>query len=270
MPPLLWALGFLCMGSSTQAAAAGAVHLRGSSNLVPMAQYMAETYMRDQTTATIVVSGGGTYRGYKALLDGTADIAMVSSAPQEDVQHLLGDKPPAFKSTVVGYTAIVPVVHPTNPLRNVTLAQLQGIFTGRINNWKSLSGKDMPIRVLIGAPSDGLTETWRLSVIGRDSPFTPKSQVMDVGQRLSKVAAQADSITFISVGELAAGVRALPVNGVNASNDAVRDGRYVLGAPLMLVTLQQPSQATQNFVRYFSTPNKRLRFDGIITVETRD
>jgi phosphate transport system substrate-binding protein len=266
----LVALALLGAVPAALAGPAVAVHLRGSGNLIPMAQYMAETYMRDRANATIVVSGGGTYRGYKSLLDGTADIAMVSSAPQEDVQRLLGDPPPAFQSTVVGYTAIVPVVHPSNTLRDVTLAQLQGIFTGRISNWKSLSGKDLPIRVFIGPPSDGLTETWRLSVIGSDAPFTPQSQVMDADRRLAQVATLPQAITFVSVGELGARVKALPVNGIEASNDAVRDGRYVLGAPLMLVTLKQASEATQDFVRYFSTPDKRLRFDGIITAETRD
>jgi ABC-type phosphate transport system substrate-binding protein len=134
------------------AASAGekAVHVRGTEVLVPMAQYMAETYMRDHPGSTIVVNGGGTFKGYKSLLDGTADIAMVSSSEQENVNNLFSKDSPHLAKTVVGYTAIVPVVHPNNPLQNISLERLRDVFSGSIKNWKQLGGQDAAIVILIG------------------------------------------------------------------------------------------------------------------------
>ena len=78
------------------------VHLRGSQNLVPMVQEVAERYMSKHTNARIVVSGGGTYRGYKSLLDGTADIAMASSPPSEEALNLRTQDSPKFVITTIG------------------------------------------------------------------------------------------------------------------------------------------------------------------------
>ena len=77
-------------GAALAQATSTAVQLRGSPTLLPMAQSLAESYMHANPNVSVVVSGGGTYRGYKSVLDGTADVAMVSSDAQDDVRQLLG------------------------------------------------------------------------------------------------------------------------------------------------------------------------------------
>lgn len=247
-----------------------AVQLRGSPTLVPMAQGVAESYMREHPEATIVVSGGGTYRGYKSVLDGTADVAMVSSEPQDDVRQLQGPHSPALVRTTVGYTAVVPVVHGKNPLQSLSVAQLRDVFAGRITDWSALGGHAGPVHVYVGFPSEGLTETWRQHVMGSEANFTPKGKVQDVAARLNAVASDPLAIAFVSHGDLREGVRPLAVNGVAATVETVQDSRYPLGFPLMLVTRESPTPAAEAFVRYFAVPNKRWRYAGVITAETRE
>lgn len=255
-----------------QAVLAGekAVHLRGTETLVPMAQYMAETYMRDHPGATVVVMGGGTFRGYKSLLDGTADIAMVSSGMQENVSNLFTKDSPKLVKTIVGYTAIVPVVHPGNPLQNVSMEQLRDVFSGRIKNWKELGGKDAAIVTLMGPPTDGLTATWRERVLGEFHSFSPKGVVTDTEDRIRQVARDSHAITFVSYGDLNAQVKPLSIDSQSPSADKVRDGSYPLSAPLVLVSTAAAAPQTQLFLNYFSAPNKRLRLQGIVTAETLD
>ncbi|NVO05875.1 MAG: PstS family phosphate ABC transporter substrate-binding protein [Rhodoferax sp.] len=264
------ALLLTCIGPLAAMAGQKAVHLRGTEALVPMAQYMAETYMRDHPGSTIVVGGGGTFRGYKSLLDGTVDIAMVSSGVQENVSNLLTKDSPKLVTTIVGYAAIVPVVHPANPLQNISLEQLRDVFSGRLTNWKQLGGKDAPIVILIGPPTDGLTASWRERVLGEFHSFSPKGVVTDAEDRLRHVARDSHAMIFVSFGELSPQVKALSVAAQKPTADKVRDGSYPLSAPLMLVSTPGTAPETQAFLNYFSTPNKRLRLQGIVTAETLD
>lgn len=246
------------------------VHLRGTAVLLPMAQALAESYMRDHPGVSIVVGGGGTYRGYKAVLDGTADVGMVSSDPQDDVRRLMGPTSPSIKTFTVGYTAAIPVVHAKNAVHTLRVDQLRDVFSGRITDWKQLGRTAGSIHVLVGLPSEGLTEAWKQQVMGNEAPFTPKGQVVDVATRLRAVASDPQAIAFVAQGDLHEGVKPVLVNEVAATVETVQDSRYPLALPMRLVTRDPPSAATQAFVQFFAVPNKRHRFAGVITSETRE
>lgn len=245
-----------------------AVTIRGSQNLVPMVQQVAERYMMERPDVHIVVSAGGTYRGYKSLLDGTADIALASSPQSEEALNLRSPDSPRLVVTTVGQVAMVPIVHPGSPLKDLTTSQLRGIFSGRIYNLKQLGGKDLPIRVLIGAPSDGLTESWRTILIGDTDHFTPRAVILGVKERLERVAADPAAITFVSGGDLTERVKALTVNGVSADEKNFGLGRYEFLAPLMFVTTEDTRLTAMEFVSYFLRVNKDLRFPGYIASRT--
>lgn len=250
--------------------ATAAVHVRGARTLLPMAQYMAESYMSEHPGATIAVSGGGTVRGYKSVMDGTAEVGLVSGPVPDDLQKEIDRQRIKLTRVIAAYNAIVAIVHPANALDSLNPEQLRHIFTGRINNWKYVGGRNLPIHVYVGTPSDGITETWRETVIGANKTYTPKGLVLDTEARVKRIAADPLAITFIAFGNLNSSVKPLKVNDVAATTYTVLDGSYVLGAPLMLVTAEKPAALTKDFVQYFSTPRKRLRFAGIITVETVD
>jgi phosphate transport system substrate-binding protein len=247
-----------------------AVHVRGTGALQSMAQFMAEAYMREHPGSTIVVGAGGTFRGYKSLLDGTADIAMVSSSVQENVADLLTQSSPDFVRTVVAYSALVPVVHPDNALRSLSIVQLRDVFSGHIRNWKELGGKDAAIVTLVGPPTDGLTASWRERVLGPFNSYSPKGVVTDADERVRRVARDRHAISFVWLADVNSRVRPLAVDGQQAAPEKLRDGSYPLSAPLLLVTTTASSTQTRSFLQYFSTPNKQPRLQGIIPAKALD
>lgn len=250
--------------------ASQAVHVRGSTTLLPMAQRVAETYMAEHPGATVAVSAGGTAHGYKSVLDGTADVGLVSGPLPLELEREMTRRGIKLVSVTAAYNAIVPIVHASNPLNSLTTGQLKHIFTGRIVNWKDAGGKSAPIKVFVGPPSGGITEAWKEAILGDDGPYTAKGIVLATGERVRRVAADPLAISFVAFGGADPSVKVLRINDVAASTETVLDGRYPLRSPLMLITTDRPSAAARDFVHYFSIPNKRNRFAGIVTVESLD
>jgi phosphate transport system substrate-binding protein len=189
---------------------------------------------------------------------------LVSGAVPDDLQKEIERRGIALMSVTAGYNAVVPVVHPSNPLASVSLKQLKNIFSGRINDWKTVGGKNASINVFVGPPSGGITETWKDAVLGDDGAFSPKAVVIGAEQRIKRVAADPAAITFLTVGELDQSVKALRIDGVAATPESVLDGRHPVRTPLMLVTTDKPSAATAAFIKYFTTPRKAFRFAGFV------
>ncbi|MGZ3237514.1 MAG: PstS family phosphate ABC transporter substrate-binding protein [Burkholderiaceae bacterium] len=261
----------MCMLLMSGTASAGdtskSVHIRGSTTLLPLMQRMGEAYMAEHPDVNVVISGGGTARGYKAILDGTADIAMASGAVSDEIADENNRRGIKLHSTTLSYGVIVAVVHPSNAISNLSMKQLRNIFTGRINNWKELGGKNAPIKVFVGPPTGGITDTWKRLILGDEDTYTPSGIVMDNADRIEHLAKEPLAITFLTIGaENNPHLKILKIDGVIPNADTVHSGSYPLRAPLMMVTTETPSAATKQFIQYFSMPQKMSSFDGVVNL----
>jgi len=209
--------------------AARALQLTGSTTMLPRMQRVAELYMQRQLGRIVINGGCGSARGYKALLDGTTDIAMASGAAPDDAIAAAQARRLVWRSTVVTQDAIVPVVHAANPLARLSLLQLQNIYTGRIVNWRQVGGPDAPIEVLLGPPGGGVANGWRRCMLVGADTFTAQARVMAAPLRLARVGASPYAIAYVSRTALPA--RRVKTLQVDASAAAA------LRAPMMLVTL---------------------------------
>jgi phosphate transport system substrate-binding protein len=243
---------FPCILLWCSTAAAGSVHLRGSTTLLPIAQTLAEAYMHEHPDVRIVISAGGTERGYKAIVDGTADIAMVSGSAREDIVSECALKNIKLNTTLLGYTTILTVVHPANPIKNLSLKQVKDIFTGRVSNWNELGGIDAPINVYVGPPNGGINDTWKKLILGEDDTYTPKGIVKNNAERILLTASDTNAITFITLDENNSKLKIVTINNVAANANTVADSSYPLRAPMMLVTTNTASLAANKFIHYFS------------------
>jgi phosphate transport system substrate-binding protein len=264
------AVCMLLMGGAASAnGAVKSVHIRGSTTLLPLMQRMGEAYMNEHPDVSVVISGGGTARGYKAILDGTADIAMASGVVSDEIADENNRRGIKLHSTTLSYGVIVAVVHPSNAIGNLSMKQLRNIFTGRINNWKEVGGKNVPIKVYVGPPTGGITDTWKKLILGNEDTYTPSGIVMDNADRIEQIAKEPLAITFLTIGtENNPHLKILKVDGVSPDADMVRSGRYPLRAPLMMVTTETPSAVAKEFIQYFSEPKKMLPFDGVVNVRS--
>ena len=227
------------------------VHIRGSTTFRSIVQSLAEQYMRSNPSTTVVVSGGGTSRGYITLLDNTADIAMVSGAPSEETRDEITRSGMKLVNVPFRRVAMAAAVHFSNPVNDLSAIQLREIFTGSITNWNAVGGKNAPINVYVGPPGDGITNTWHEKVLGDTDTFTPRARNAELDQRIASVGSDPSGITYMATESLKdRALKVLSVNKVMAGADSVLSGRYALTAPLMFVTREKPSPEVQKFLHF--------------------
>lgn len=157
---------------------AGTVTAKGSDTLVILAQKWAEVYMSQKPETKIQVTGGGSGVGFAALQNRQTDLANASRPIKakeiEACIKAFGKRPTEYKVALDGLSVYV---HAENPVKEVTLDQLQAIFTGQVKNWKALGGPDAPITVYSRENSSGTYEFFKEHVLkGKD--FAASAQTM--------------------------------------------------------------------------------------------
>jgi phosphate transport system substrate-binding protein len=155
-----------------------AITIKGSDTLVVLAQKWAEIYMSQNPGVKIQVTGGGSGIGLAALQNKTTDIANASRQikPAERAACIksFGKNPREYKVALDGLSVYVGA---NNPVSELSLDQLKGIFTGKIKNWKQVGGNDVPITLYSRENSSGTYEFFKDHVLqGQD--FASNAQTM--------------------------------------------------------------------------------------------
>ena len=117
-----------------------AQRIKGSDTVLPIAQQTAERFMTLNPSARVTVTGGGTGVGISALLDQTTDIAMASRAIKFSEKMKVKAAGEDLAEVPIAYDALAVVVHPSNPVTQLTRQQLEDIFRGKITNWQQVGG----------------------------------------------------------------------------------------------------------------------------------
>ncbi len=170
-------LAALTAGVGT-AAAADSITIKGSDTIVILAQKWAEAYMKLHPDVKIEVTGGGSGIGLAALQNQSTDIADASRRmkPKEiaNCVKVFGRRPTEYKVCLDGLSVYV---NEHNPLNEVTIFQLERVFTGKYKNWKELGGADERINVYGRENSSGTYEFFKEHVLeGQD--YTARTQTM--------------------------------------------------------------------------------------------
>ncbi|HAR49554.1 MAG TPA: phosphate ABC transporter substrate-binding protein, partial [Smithella sp.] len=140
--------------------AGSSIVIKGSTTVLPVAQGTLEAFMKKNPGVQMSLSGGGSGEGAKALIDKTAHIANMSREMKKEEIELAKTKGVNPVANVVANDAIVPVVHPKNKVKNLSIDQLSQIYQGKITNWKELGGEDLKIVVISRDSSSGTFESW--------------------------------------------------------------------------------------------------------------
>jgi phosphate transport system substrate-binding protein len=154
------------------------ITVKGSDTLVILAQKWAETYMGQKPDVKIQVTGGGTGTGFAALQNRTTDLCNASrkikSAETAKCIEAFGKRPTEYKVALDGLSIYVAA---ENSVKELTVEQLELIFTGKIRNWKEVGGNDAPITVYSRENSSGTYEFFKEHVLkGKD--FAASAQTM--------------------------------------------------------------------------------------------
>jgi len=235
---------------------AGNLVIKGSTTVLPIAQKIAEAYMKEHPGVKISISGGGSGNGIKALIDKSTDIADSSRFIKEKEVQLAvenGQYPVPF---AVAYDCIVPVVHPTNSMTNLTMSQLKDIYMGRIRNWKEIGGPDRPVVVVSRDTSSGTYEVWHEKVLEKERVFPGALLQASNGAVVQVVSNNKNAIGYIGLGYLEQNVKPLTVNGISGSAETTLNGTYPISRALYMFTPGWPEGDALNFINYVTNPKK--------------
>ena len=168
--------GLMLLTTST-AFAARNITVKGSDTIVTMGQRWAEEYMKLHPEVSIQVTGGGSGVGIAALVNGTTDIANASRAIKDTEKikaQQAGYYPEEFR---VAIDNLAIVVNKDNPVTMLSLKQIMGIYTGKINNWSEVGGSSQPILRYCRESSSGTYQFFKENIL-KNQDYAADCQTM--------------------------------------------------------------------------------------------
>lgn len=215
----------------------------GSTTIQPLAEKLAERYHTTTPQIELKIAGGGSVVGINAVQEGRVDIGMASRA-------LKPEEADGIKAVQVATDVLAVVVHRDNPLANLSLAQLKGIFSGTITNWREVGGPDMAILPVIREVSSGTRGAFDEIALRGEKPSLAADVQVTASEVERKVAETPNAIGYVGFGNLKQDVKILEIAGVAPSADTARSGSYPLIRPLLLLLGPLSRPEAELFVRF--------------------
>ena len=227
------------------AALTGTVSTDGSTSMEKIIGALSESFMAQNSGVTVNYNPTGSGSGITAVQEGTCDIGLSSRALKDE------EKSAGLKETVLAYDGIAIIVHPDNPVSDLSVEQLAKLYTGEITNWKDVGGNDAEA-VLIGREAASGTRDGFESITGTKDKCQYRQELTSTGDVITAVSQNPDAIGYASLASIKDSVKALNVDGVTPSEATVKDGSYKVQRPFVLVTMEgkELSPAAQAFFDY--------------------
>jgi phosphate transport system substrate-binding protein len=247
-------------GASNRAVAAGTVTVKGSDTMVVLGQRWAEEYMKKNPKSVIQVTGGGSGTGISALINGTTDVCEASRAMKDAEKKQLAEKagaPPV--EITVAKDGLSVYVNDSNPLNELTMAQLKAIFTGKVTSWKEVGGPDAKIIPYSRENSSGTYVFFKEHVLD-NADYTPRAQAMPGTAAVVNAVAKEKFGIGYGGAAYAKGIKVLKIKkddkspGIEADEKTIKAGTYPLSRPLFFYTRQKPSADVKAFTDWVLTP----------------
>ena len=251
----LLALSLVACGSETKtddtktddqlAALTGTVSTDGSTSMEKVIGALSESFMATNEGVTVNYNPTGSGSGITAVQEGTCDIGLSSRALKDE------EKSAGLKETVLAYDGIAIIVHPDNPVSDLSVEQIVKLYTGEITNWKDVGGNDAEV-VLIGREAASGTRDGFESITGTKDKCQYRQELTSTGDVITAVSQNPDAIGYASLASIKDTVKALNVDGVTPGEATVKDGSYKVQRPFVLVTVdgRALSPAAQAFFDY--------------------
>jgi phosphate transport system substrate-binding protein len=240
--------------------AAKPISIKGSDTMVIMNARLAETFMTKQPGTQIQVTGGGSGVGIASLINGTTDIAASSRPIKASETDKLKQR---FATTGYAYPiardGLSVYLNAANPIKELTIAQIRDIYTGRITNWKQLGGRDASIILYSRESSSGTYQYFKDNVLmGKD--YSPRAQTLQgTAAVVNAVARDANGIGYGGAA-YAKGIKFAAVKkddkspAIMPTLETVRGGQYPISRLLYLYTRVKPSREMKAFLDWATGP----------------
>ena len=255
------------LATARPAHAQGTVTVKGSDTMVVLGQRWAEEFMKKNPKATVQVTGGGSGTGISALINGTTDVCESSRSMKDSEKKQLADKAGAPPIEIpVAKDGLSVYVHESNPLTELSMAQLKAIFTGKVTSWKELGGADAKIIPYSRENSSGTYVFFKEHVL-ENADFTP-ARAEHAGHRGGRERGHQGQVQHrLRRRRLREGDqgpqdqegRAAPA--VAPTDATIKDGSYPLSRPLFFYTRAKPSADIKAFTDWVLSPEGQAIVD---------
>lgn len=213
----------------------------GSTSMEKVIGFLSEAYMEENKEVKVTYNPTGSGSGIQAVSEGRCDIGLSSrDLKEEELQDLMG--------TIVAVDGIAVIVNPDNPITDLSVEQVGKIYTGEITNWSEVGGEDAPI-VCIGREAASGTRDGFEEVTGTKDQCKYSQELTSTGDVVQTVAGNPNAIGYASVASVSDNVKAVGIEGVMPTKEAIQDGDYKIQRNFVLVTRKDEalSKAAQDF-----------------------
>ena len=254
------ALAFAMLAGCGSTKTTDSVATDGSTSMEKVIGALGEAF-RNETGINFTYNPTGSGSGIKAVQEGRCDIGLSSRAlkAEEEESGLTG--------TVLAYDGIAMIVHPENPVSDLSLETIAKIYTGEITNWSEVGGSDAEI-VLIGREAGSGTRDGFESITDTEDACKYRQELTSTGDVITAVSQNPGAIGYASVASVKDTVKALTVDGVVPTEETIKDGSYVVQRPFVLVTKTDTalSDAAFKFFTYITSAdaNEIISAAGVV------
>jgi phosphate transport system substrate-binding protein len=257
----------LISGCGARGGADEQITVSGSTTILPIAEISAELFMEVEADLEykVLVSGFGSSAGIESVSVGSSDIGTASRELKG------GELDLGLVKTVIAYDAIAVIVHPDNPVHDLTSDQVKAIFQGRITEWSEVGGLDMPIGLVNRDEASGTREAFSKIVLDRE-PFDPTAAILPgTGQVRAVVASSIGAVGYISLGFVNYRVAVVAIDDVAPTRESVLDGSYPISRDLNFFTVGEPEGPAARYIDFVLSPEVQhgvLQDAGFVPVIT--
>ena len=221
--------------AETTADLSGSISMVGSTSMEKFANALSEAFMEKYPDVTVTAEFVGSGAGVEAVTNGTADIGNSSRSLKDE------EKAAGVVENVVAIDGIAVCVDPANEVANLTKEQLTNIYNGTITNWKEVGGADEPI-IVIGREAGSGTRGAFEELVDLKDACKYANELDSTGAVIAKVASTPGAIGYASLDALDDSVKALSLEGVEATAENIKAGNYFLSRPFVMATKGEISE----------------------------
>jgi phosphate transport system substrate-binding protein len=259
-------LALAVLSGAAMAAPSGSLKIAGSTTVLPLSQVQAEAFMGKYPNVSISVSGGGSGTGLSMLLNSTCDVANASRPAKKKEIDAARTRNSKLVATKLAKDGLSIIVHPSNNVKNVTMAQLASIYGGKTKSWKELGGDSGKGIVVVGRDTSSGTYGFFQDAVLGGGAYTKEMLNMPSNAAVAQAVAQSkDAIGYVGMAyaeefDKAGKVRVISVSrktgeaGVMPTESAVQSGQYPLFRYLYAYTAGSPKGLAADFLKFCTSP----------------
>lgn len=224
----------------------GGIIIAGSTSVQPFIEKVAEHFMEKYPGITVNVQGGGSTAGILATLNGTCNIGCSS-------RNLLPSER-GLRVVLIALDGIAVILHRDNPIDNLSVEQVRGMFSGKILSWKDLDGQDKDVIPVTREEGSGTRASFESMIMG-DEEISDACLVQDSNGAVREIIATTQQgVGYISVGLVDEREKAVAIDGIKPTLANLITEKYRFSRPFLLLLREEPKGDISTFIEYVLSP----------------